>query len=113
MCRAHVNQQSFGGRFMRTKWSVADAVKHAFVSLAALIVMCAFLMSLANAQTSKGILVGTVRDPSGAVLAGANLTVISQETGETRHVTSDTQGDFRIEAISPGVYSIRVEATGF
>jgi outer membrane receptor protein involved in Fe transport len=95
------------------KLSVAGEVKHAFVSLAALFVMCAFLISVVNAQTSKGILVGTVRDPSGAVLSGASLTVISQETGETRHVTSDAQGDFRIEAISPGVYSIRVEATGF
>jgi outer membrane receptor protein involved in Fe transport len=95
------------------KWSVAGEVKHAFVSLAALLVMCVLLISVVNAQTSKGILVGTVRDPEGAVLAKASLTVISQETGETRHVTSDAQGDFRIEAISPGVYSIRVEAAGF
>ena len=98
---------------MRMKWSVAGMMTRAFVSFAALIVMCALLISVANAQTSKGILVGTVRDPSGAVLAGASLTVTSEETGETRRITTDAQGDFRIEAISPGLYSVRVEAAGF
>jgi len=98
---------------MSLKWPVAAEVKHTVVSLSALFVMCALLISAVNAQTSKGILVGTVRDPVGAVLTGASLTVISDETGETRHVTTDAQGDFRIEAISPGLYSVRVEAAGF
>src|ERR1700676_5426778 len=98
---------------MNLRWPVADEVKHAFIPLLALFVVCALLVSVANAQTSKGILVGTVRDPSGAVIAAASVTVTSEETGESRHVTSDAQGDFRIEAISPGVYSIHVEAAGF
>jgi outer membrane receptor protein involved in Fe transport len=68
---------------------------------------------VALAQTSKGTLVGTVRDPTGAVVTGASLTISSQETSEVRHAISDAQGGFRVEAISPGVYSIRVEATGF
>jgi outer membrane receptor protein involved in Fe transport len=98
---------------MSLRWPWAADVKHLFVLFSALFVMYALLNSAVNAQTSKGILVGTVRDPDGAALAGASLMVISQETGETRHVTSDAQGDFRIEAISPGVYSIHVEAAGF
>lgn len=97
---------------MSLRWPWAADVKHRFVLLSTFLVICALLNS-AVAQTSKGILVGTVRDPDGAVLAGASLTVTSQETGETRHVTSDAQGDFRIEAISPGVYSIHAEAPGF
>src|SRR5579871_6771477 len=98
---------------MRLKWPVAADLKYVFIFFAALLVMCASPNSSVEAQTSKGILVGTVRDPLGAVLPGASLTVISQETGETRHVVSDAQGDFRIEAISPGVYSVHVEAAGF
>ena len=97
---------------MSVKLPVTAGVRRALVSLAAVFVLCA-LAVVVDAQTSKGILVGTVRDPSGAVIAGASLTVTSQETDETRHVTSDAQGDFRIEAISPGVYSIHVEAAGF
>jgi len=98
---------------MSVKWPVTAEVRRAFVLFAALFAVYALTVVVLNAQTSKGILVGTVRDSSGAVLAGASLTVTSQETGETRHVTTDSQGDFRIEAISPGVYSIHVEAPGF
>jgi len=82
-------------------------------SLAPIVAICALALTVARAQTSKGILVGTVRDPSGAVVSGASLTVTGEETGETRKITSDGQGSFRIEAISPGFYSIHVEASGF
>ena len=98
---------------MSLKWTVAADEKHTFFSLSALFLMCVLLVSAASAQTSKGILVGTVRDPVGAVLPGASLTVTSEETGETRHITANAQGDFRIEAISPGLYSVRVESAGF
>lgn len=98
---------------MTLKTPVTAEVKHALVSLATLFLLWALAAVVANAQTSKGTLVGTVRDPSGAVLPGVSLTVTNEETSETRHVTTDAQGDFRIEAISPGVYSIHVEAAGF
>ncbi len=98
---------------MSVKSTLTAEGKRAFVSLTALFAWFVLLGVAASAQTSKGILVGTVRDPSGAVIAAASLTVTSEETGETRHVASDAQGDFRIEAISPGVYSIHVEAAGF
>ena len=98
---------------MNSTWPSTADVKHACVSLAVLLVMYASLIFAVDAQTSKGTLVGTVRDPSGAVLTGASLAVSSEDTGETRHVTTDAQGDFRIEAINPGMYSVRVEAEGF
>ena len=41
-------------------------------------------------QSSKGILAGTVRDKSGAVIGHANLIISSQETGETRTVASSS-----------------------
>jgi outer membrane receptor protein involved in Fe transport len=66
-----------------------------------------------DAQTSKGIIVGVVRDKTGAVIPNASITVASQSTGEIRTVNSDAQGAFRIDAVSPGLCTVRVEATGF
>ena len=76
----------------------------------------AFLLLTAgvlSAQTSKGILSGVVRDPSGAVISGAAITVTNQDTAENR--TSKTQGEgaFRVEALSPGRYTLSVTLTGF
>src|SRR5271170_2455879 len=64
-------------------------------------------------QTSKGTLAGEVRDSRGAVVANASLTVVSQETQETRVTTTDSTGSFRIAAFNPGRYSIHVDAPGF
>ena len=75
------------------------------------LVICSATFS--DAQTSKGIIAGTVRDTSGALIPGATITVTSQGTNETRTVTSDAQGFFRIEAINPGRYTMRIEATSF
>ena len=71
------------------------------------------LTGIALAQTSKGILVGTVRDSTGAVIPQAKITVVSKLTGETRNVSSDADGAYRVEALNPSVYSLHVEAAGF
>jgi hypothetical protein len=65
------------------------------------------------AQTSKGIVTGTVRDRSGAVIPAAKVTVASEETGETRSAVSDDRGAFRVEAINSGHYAMSVQAEGF
>ncbi len=71
------------------------------------------LAGVAHAQTSKGILAGIVRDPSGAAVSGATITVTNQATGEKRTVTSAADGAYRIEALSPGAYSVLSNAAGF
>jgi outer membrane receptor protein involved in Fe transport len=78
--------------------------------------LAAFLFlssNLAFAQSSKGILAGTVRDASNAVVPGAKVTVTSEDTGETRSLTTSGQGAYRAEGINPGLYEIRVEGAGF
>src|ERR1700675_1540812 len=67
----------------------------------------------AEAQTSKGTLAGVVRDASGAVIANADVIVINEATTETRQTKSNAQGEYRVEAISAGSYSVRAEAQGF
>ena len=71
------------------------------------------LSGVAVAQTSKGILAGTVRDNSGAAVPKANVTVLSEDTGETRTVDASGVGAFRVEGINPGLYEIKATAAGF
>src|SRR5215813_13623227 len=71
------------------------------------------LVSVGIAQTSKGILSGVVRDATGAAIPGATVTVTNQDTGETRTVTSEATGAYRVDAISPGLYKVHVEMNGF
>ena len=65
------------------------------------------------AQTSKGIISGSVRDRSGAVIPNVSVTITNQDTGETRTAQSQGSGSFRFDAIMPGRYKIHAEVTGF
>jgi outer membrane receptor protein involved in Fe transport len=68
---------------------------------------------VALAQTSKGTLTGVVRDISGAVIVNANITATNSETGEVRKTTTSSLGAYRLDAVTPGPYTLRVEFTGF
>jgi hypothetical protein len=68
---------------------------------------------LATAQSSKGIVVGTVKDPNGAIVSGANVKITNTQTGVARETTTSGDGAFRFEAVEPGNYNIDVNAPGF
>ena len=71
------------------------------------------LVSTVEAQTSKGTLTGVVRDSSEAVILHANITVTNTETGEIRKTTTSDLGAYRLDALTPGIYTLRVEFAGF
>jgi len=56
---------------------------------------------------------GLVRDDSGAVIAGAKITVTNVETGVTRSTTSDEGGRYRVASLPPGAYKLHAEHTGY
>ena len=56
---------------------------------------------------------GVVTDPSGAVVAGARVTVQADEAGQEKICVTGEDGSYNFPALSPGRYSIRVEARGF
>ncbi len=64
-------------------------------------------------QTSRGTVSGTVTDPNGAVIAGAEVTLTSGATKLSRTTTTNGEGLYRFEAVDPGSYSVKVTATGF
>lgn len=69
--------------------------------------------SLVYAQSNKGSIIGTVTDPSGAVIPNAKVIVTNNATKEPVEITSNDSGEFAVTNLDPGVYSVRAEAAGF
>src|SRR5437016_6634473 len=70
------------------------------------------LSVLAQGGTT-GRIAGTVEDAKGAVIAGAEITVASRATGEERTVIAKSTGDYGVLLLPPGIYQVRIEASGF
>ena len=60
-----------------------------------------------------GSITGTVDDPRGAVIPGANITVLENHTGAQRSTTSQGDGDYRFSDLPIGTYTLSVTAKGF
>jgi len=67
----------------------------------------------AKAQTTTGQITGVVMDSTGASVVGAKVTLPRDLTKETRDFTSDTAGRFTFTGLIPGVFSVRIEQSGF
>ena len=72
-----------------------------------------FGASAAIAQLPIATILGVVRDSSGAVVPGANLTAHNIETGQIRTTVSGADGFYRFSALPVGNYEVHVEHTGF
>jgi hypothetical protein len=67
----------------------------------------------AFAQGTTSRVLGTVLDPSGAVVSGATVKLINEGTKVTFSAVSSGAGAFTFEAVQPGAYELNVEAAGF
>ncbi len=68
---------------------------------------------LASAQAPSGAIAGVVKDPAGAPVPAAKVTVHHRETGLNRDLRSSEQGDYSAPALAAGSYEVTVEAPGF
>ncbi len=62
---------------------------------------------------STGRIAGTVRDPNGAAIVGAEVVVSSETTGEERKATTDDEGNYSVALLAPSTYRLTVRAKGF
>ena len=77
-------------------------------------VLCVFLFAgIARAQVSTGTISGTVKDSSGAVLPGAHVVVLNEDTGISRTLDADENGHYSALSLSPGNYRVTVTRDGF
>jgi hypothetical protein len=86
------------------------------ISVFSLVVGCllttlpSYLIAQAN---GRGSLTGKVSDASGGVVANATVTATSVGTGETRTVTTGTNGTYKFDLLPAGNYRVKFEAAGF
>src|ERR1700761_1820122 len=97
---------------------VSQALHHLWRSLLKqhlklLALVFALLFSGVAFAQSTATLSGTVTDPSGAVVPGAQITVHAVATGTDRVVKSDDAGTYTVPSLQPGEYSVVVESSGF
>ena len=65
------------------------------------------------AQSISGSISGSVLDPSGGAIAGALVTLVSDQTHETRTTSANEVGAFTFFSLLPGAYSATVAQSGF
>lgn len=79
-------------------------------------IILAFVLLVAlslSAQTFRGTILGTVTDPSGAVIAGANVTVKNAGTGLERVTQTSADGSYSLAELPIGTYTVTVVQPGF
>jgi len=77
------------------------------------LLVCLVALATGLQAQTMGRLVGTVTDQTGAAVAGAQIVVRSNRTGQEWKTNSDSIGDFSIPLLPPGVYKVAVAANGF
>ena len=87
-----------------------------FGPLFAAFVFC--VMALAAVTTSAQVtgsatVRGTLKDPKGAVVPNANVTLVNEATKSERKTTSNDEGGYVFTSVVPGTYTVKVEAGGF
>jgi outer membrane receptor protein involved in Fe transport len=99
--RVAMDRQNLGGSMQRLKFSAASVV---------LVLICAAQLF---GQATLGVISGTVTDSSGAVVVGATVSTLRTGGGDHRTTTTGSNGEYRIDALTPGVYSITATAPNF
>src|SRR5215475_830363 len=90
---------------MRRQWFIVVSLLFAFSILS---------LSIVSSQSGQsGMITGTVKDPNGAVVAGAQVTVRNEATGATRDAVTDNQGQFKVDELASGGYKVTVKRGGF
>jgi Carboxypeptidase regulatory-like domain len=82
-----------------------------FVVTALILACCVGLA--AQTTISTGSIQGTIVDQSGAVVSGAKVTITNKSTGRVITVTTTSAGAYASGALTPGNFTVRVEAAGF
>jgi hypothetical protein len=72
-----------------------------------------FAGTTALAQAGRGSLSGTVSDPNGALVPGAQVTLLNKATGVSQHTVTTGAGLYSFISLNPGVYQVTASQSGF
>lgn len=88
-------------------------VRASAVTFVAFVLVLLLLTTASFAQVIKGSISGSVTDPSGALVSGAQVKVTQQGTNQSFTTVTDANGLFRLTLLPIGAYTINVTAPGF
>jgi len=83
------------------------------LSISTAILLLSVGIAMVRGQEITATILGTVRDISGGTISGATITVTNEGTGVSRTVVSDANGDYLVNLLLVGVYTVKVEKSGF
>src|SRR5581483_4494266 len=95
----------------RSDLSLSRVLGHWSVTLSVLLVL--FLVTPVLAQQTTGNIRGIVKDPSGAVVPGAKVTVTDKNTNNSSTTQTTSEGEFRFNNLLVGEYQLKIEAPSF
>ena len=76
--------------------------------------LLAFLSGVTTqAQSTFGSIIGNVKDPSGAAVSAAVVTLVNTGENTTRSTKTNNSGDYEALNLKPGLYDVTVESQGF
>jgi hypothetical protein len=70
-------------------------------------------LSAVAQTTGSATLRGTIKDPQGAIIRGATVTLTNERTKDERSAKSSEDGTYTFAAVAPGTYTMKAEASGF
>ena len=84
------------------------------------LLVCSFVLALLlvpsfllKAQTVDTSILGSVVDPQGSVVPGATVVIHADATGQEKTVKTSGDGQYRVQFLVPGTYTVTVTASGF
>jgi hypothetical protein len=104
-------QRSISSSFRRASGNIGKARFLLFGALLGVLTLFA-TVPVAFAQGTSGTVRGVVKDPNGAIVADANVTLISARGDERKTQTSDN-GAYVFTSVDPGPYTVKIEGQGF
>src|SRR5437762_9724101 len=87
--------------------------RFSWIVFAALILSLLLPSAFAQTTVGTGSIVGTVTDPSGAVVSGAKVTITNAGTGQVMNLTTNSSGAYASGALAPGNYKVQISGKGF
>jgi hypothetical protein len=87
--------------------------RRVLLSFAVLLLLLTSAQHNLVAQSTTASLLGVVRDPSGSVLPGAEVTATNTQTSFSRTTQSDSQGSYLLTNLPIGPYQLKVTMSGF
>jgi len=89
------------------------SIRCGLLTLVCVVTLLTSLTLMSQTTLSTGSIVGTVTDPTGAVVSNAKVLITSISTGQKTELTSNAAGAFGSGPLSPGNYKVQISAKGF